>query len=279
MKADTVIMVDWSGGNDRGPAPKADAIWACIARRGEADQPVYLRNRQVAEAWIVEALETELSNARRVMIGFDFPFGYPMGFAGALVGNSDPLRLWDWFEARIEDAPKSNNRFDVAGGINALYPAEGPFWGNGLKRDVAHLPRKKPSINPNGLREKRRAEHRAPGAFSVWQLAGAGSVGSQVLMGLPVLARLRRHFGQRLAVWPFERLTGPIALVEIWPSLFVGPPPDGMIKDAWQVQEVARVVSGLPEESLHLILSCDEPEEGWILGLGHEDLLRAAHAA
>ena len=41
---DSFIMVDWSGGNDRGPTPKADAIWTCVA--GEA--PLYHRNRQLA---------------------------------------------------------------------------------------------------------------------------------------------------------------------------------------------------------------------------------------
>ncbi|SHH66251.1 molybdopterin guanine dinucleotide synthesis [Marivita hallyeonensis] len=274
---DTALMVDWSGGNDRGAVPKADAIWACLARAGVTDAPVYLRNRQEAEAWITDVIDRELTAGRRVIAGFDFPFGYPEGFAGALVGTANPLILWSWFEARIEDSPKANNRFDVAGEINALYPAEGPFWGNALKRDIAHLPRKKHLTRPNGLSEKRRVERRAKGAFSVWQLAGAGSVGSQVMMGLPVLSRLRRRFASQARVWPFEALDTSLALVEIWPSLFVGPPPGDMVKDAWQVQEVARVVSALPEETVGRMLCVDAPEEGWILGVGNgdEEVLRA----
>ena len=49
---DTVLMVDWSGGNDRGAKPKKDAIWAALVRGGRAGEPIYLRNRQVAEAWL-----------------------------------------------------------------------------------------------------------------------------------------------------------------------------------------------------------------------------------
>ena len=33
---DTVLIVDWSGGNDRGTRPKKDAIWTGIARAGLA---------------------------------------------------------------------------------------------------------------------------------------------------------------------------------------------------------------------------------------------------
>lgn len=274
---DTALMIDWSGGNDRGASPKADAIWACTARKGETEPPVYLRNRQVAETWITDVIDAELAAGRRVIAGFDFPFGYPEGFAKTLVGSADPLKLWDWFDARIEDGPDGNNRFDLAGDVNARFPADGPFWGNGLKRDVPHLPRKKPAIARNGLSEKRCVESLAKGAFTVWQLSGAGSVGSQVMMGMPVLARLRNRFAGHVAAWPFEVADKALALIEIWPSLFVGRGPDAIIKDAWQVHEVARVVSILETEVLHRMLGVLAPEEGWILGVGsgHEEVLRS----
>ena len=43
MSFDTVVMVDWSGGNDRGAAPKQDAIWAAVVREGAALPSHYLR--------------------------------------------------------------------------------------------------------------------------------------------------------------------------------------------------------------------------------------------
>ncbi|NNK79699.1 MAG: hypothetical protein HKP40_13425 [Litoreibacter sp.] len=45
---DTYIMVDWSGGNDTGPKPRADAIW--IGAAGE--DPIYMRNRASTEDWL-----------------------------------------------------------------------------------------------------------------------------------------------------------------------------------------------------------------------------------
>ena len=276
---DTVIVVDWSGGNDRGATPKADAIWACVVRGGVTETPVYLRNRQVAEAWIADTLQIERAAGRRVMVGFDFPFGYPRGFARAVAGTDDPLALWDWLAERIEDAPKANNRFDVAGAINVVLGGNGPFWGNGLKREIDGLPRTKAGYE-NPFAQRRQAEERAKGAFSVWQLSGAGSVGSQALMGLPVLARLRRRFGDHLAVWPFQPLDAGIALVEVWPSL-IAPEiaarvqPDE-IKDAAQVRVLAQALSAPSADQLATMLADGDSEEGWIFGLGHEDALRGA---
>ena len=271
---DTFIMVDWSGGNDRGLKPKKDAIWACVASNGQITEPVYLRNRGVAEAWIGDALEAELAAGRRVCIGFDFPFGYPQRFANALVGSDNPFKLWHWLEARIVDAAKITNRFDVAAEINAQFEGSGPFWGNGLKRDIDALPRTKQGYH-NPFPDRRVVEGLAKGSFTCWQLAGAGAVGSQVLMGLPVLERLRRRFSADIVVWPFEALDAPIAVVEIWPSLLAGAGPEGMIKDAWQVQEVARVFSAMDSSVLAKMLDVNAPEEGWILGVGHQAELQA----
>ena len=273
MKFDTVMMVDWSGGNDRGASPKPDAIWAAIAREGRAEEARYLRNRQVAEEWIGAQLDAERAGGRRVLLGFDFPFGYPAGFAQALTGNVSPFAVWDWFETRVEDSTKANNRFDLAGRINTMFKARGPFWGNGLARDIDGLPRTKKNYD-NPFADRRQAEQQAKGAFTCWQMSGAGAVGSQVFMGLPVLARLRRRF--EASVWPFEPLTSDIAIIEIWPSLTLGAAPEGKIKDAWQVEEVARTVSSLAPEQLADMLDINAPEEGWIFGLGHEAQLKQA---
>lgn len=273
---DTFVMVDWSGGNDTGARPRKDAIWAGVSRSGAAEAPVYLRNRIDAEAWIAALIDTEAQAGRRTLIGFDFPFGYPAGFAEAVTGDSDPFALWDWFEARIQDSPLANNRFDLAGELNlALGTGNGPFWANGLpNRDIPGLPRTKAGYE-NPFSDRRHAETLAKGAFTCWQMAGAGAVGSQVFMGLPVLSRLRKRFAGQVAVWPFEPLDAPVAFVEIWPSLTAGPAPDGMVKDAWQVQEVARQIAALAPADLARMLDVHAPEEGAIFGLGFEDRLKA----
>ena len=76
MSFDSFLTVDWSGGNDRGPTPKKDAIWMGCARDGVCEPPVYLRNRVEAEEAIAELIESALKAGGRLCIGFDFPFGY-----------------------------------------------------------------------------------------------------------------------------------------------------------------------------------------------------------
>lgn len=162
----------------------------------------------MAESWLEGCIEDELEAGRRLCLGFDFSFGYPAGFARALTGADDPLALWDWFEARIKDAPQHNNRFDLAGRINRKFEGRGQFWFNGLKkRDIEGLPRTKAGYQ-NPFPERRAVEQLAKGSFTCWQMGGAGAVGSQVFMRLPVLARLRRRFAGQVAVGRSRRRSG-----------------------------------------------------------------------
>lgn len=278
---DSFVVVDWSGGNDTGAKPRKDAIWAGAVLGGVEQEPVYLRNRDVAFDWLSDLIRAERDLGRRVMIGFDFPFGYPMGFAGALVGRADPLKLWDWFGEHLVDTPGGNNRYELAGQINAMWPGVGPFWFNGTQSDIADLPRKgRDRTGDQGLKDRRRVEAHAKGSFTCWQMGGAGAVGGQVMTGMAFLSKLRAAFSDELRVWPFEMLARPVSLVEIWPSLIagevaaVGDP----IKDRAQVRLLARALSQLAEDDLARMLSVDEPEEGWILGVGHEQVLSDALA-
>ena len=267
MSWDTFVMVDWSGGNDRGASPAADAIWVGVNRGDQSEDPLYFRNRQVYTAWITAFIDAELIAGRRAMIGFDFPFGYPAGFGKHLIGTDDPIALWQWFHERVEDAPKANNRFDIAGQINGTLPGIGPFWANGLKREIPNLPRKGLARTANPFLERRAVEHLAKGSFTCWQLAGAGAVGSQTIMGLPVLQTLRATFPNKISVWPFEPLTNPISFVEIWPTLYAGPAPAHWIKDAHQVYTTARTLAQMSLTPTHANLQITAPVEGWILGV------------
>ena len=269
---DKIIIVDWSGGNDRGAKPVKDAIWVSVS--GEAAQ--YFRNRHVFEVWVIEFLENARATGERVFLGFDFPFGFPAGIAKRMTGEDNPFALWRWIADRIDDNPRRNNRLDVGAEMNARFDGVGPFWGNPLKREIKDLPRKgraRTSTAP----ERRLAEHAARGAFPVWQLSGVGAVGGQMLMGLPFLARLRERLGDQLSVWPFEDAEAPIRVVEIWPSLTVrGEVPNGIIKDAWQVETLARQIRDLPHATFTDLMRGDMPEaarreEGWIFGLGQQE--------
>ena len=283
MQVETVVMVDWSGGNDTGRRPRKDAIWAAVARQGDPAIPrVYLRNRAVAMDWLADLLGAELRAGRRVLAGFDFPFGYPAGFAERLTGRADPLAVWGWMAAHLQDGPKGNNRFDLAGRINAMFPGVGPFWFNGSPREIAHLPRKGRAREGHGMAERRMVEARAKGSFTCWQMGGAGAVGSQVMTGMAALERLRRALPGQVAVWPFEPLDRRVAFVEVWPSLLgvavKAAMREGEIKDAVQVRVLARAVAEAAREGrlqamLDAVPEAARAEEGWILGVGAEAAL------
>ena len=268
MMFDDVLVVDWSAGADRGPRPVADAIWACHA----GADPVYLRNRDIAFAYLEAGIARALDRGQRLFAGFDFPFGYPRGFAAAVTGRSDPFALWSVFGSELRDHPKGNNRFELAGRLNRLFPGTGPFWFNGTAREIPELPRRGRDRGGHGLPERRAVEVLLSGAFSCWQMGGAGAVGGQVMTGLAVLHRLRARFPGQIAVWPFEPLDALVVLVEVWPSLIDAAiralQEPGEIKDRAQVRVLARAIAGLDPGTMDGCLA-DVPqiarqEEGWI---------------
>jgi molybdopterin molybdotransferase len=140
------------------------------------------------------------------------------------------------------------------------------------------------------MAERRLAEKHARGAFTVWQLGGAGAVGSQAMTGMAALSRLRARLGNAVRVWPFEDAeAAPVVLAEVWPSLIraeiAGARHAGEIADAAQVRVLATALARLQaagglEAALAAAPAEARREEGWILGLGAETALRAAaHAA
>lgn len=271
MTFDTIITIDWSGGNQRPTTPSTDAIWASVWHYGTQKPPMYFRNRQLVEFWLRATLDEELKFGRRVFVGFDFAFGFPEGFTAAVTGHDDPLAIWGWLEAHIMDSPQANNRFEVAGLINARFDGIGPFWGNASATDIDALPRKGRDRTCRAFAERRQVETRIKGAFPVWQLAGAGAVGSQTLMGLPVLERLRRRFAGKISVWPFELLETPVAFVEIWPSLYANEVTANAalhpIKDAVQVHTLTQIIAAMDGPALGRTLDVPPNSEGWIFGV------------
>src|SRR5579872_508385 len=112
-------MVDWSAREH--PATGADSIWYCLLTRRHGDPVVdHLANpptRRRATAEIKQILIDLVRQNRSVLVGFDFPYGYPAGFAGALnlVGPPKWLAVWREVARRIQDGPdNTNNRFAVA---------------------------------------------------------------------------------------------------------------------------------------------------------------------
>jgi molybdopterin-guanine dinucleotide biosynthesis protein B len=273
---DTIVIVDWSASARPTPKrPSADAIWIGTASDG-GETTTYCRTRAAAEAVLVTLLDAEAAAGRRVLAGFDFPFGYPEGFAHRLTGSPRAGAVWNWLERNLRDGPdNSNTRFPLAASINASFGGRGPFWGRPRHLVLPHLPETKDVDYAGlGLAERRRVEGAVPRAQPVWKLYTTGSVGGQALTGLPVIARIARRPG--CAVWPFDAPTAPLVLAEVYPSLIdpaLARLPSG-IKDEAQVRLLARALFRMSQAgSLSAMLASppDWPgraEEGWILGAG-----------
>lgn len=230
-------------------------------------------------------LDGEAQAGRRVLAGFDFPLGYPKGFALHLTGNPGAQSVWRWLEMHLVDGPDNrNNRFELAAGINAQFGGAGPFWGRPKGLDLPALPTRK-LVDYAGLMiaEKRFVETLLPRAQPVWKLYTTGSVGSQALTGLPMIARLSQRAG--CSVWPFSTDQGALVLAEVYPSLLMRDVADAMlkgeIKDAAQVRLLAQALLTLSARG-QLTGLLNEPhgaahkEEGWILGAGHGAALAGA---
>ena len=303
----THIIVDWSArSKPSGPKCEENAIWWAVARVDGGSvsvlEPEYARTRHCALQRLVRLIAGELDSGRRLLVGFDFPFGYPERVAAHLTGEACALTLWDWLAERVNDQPDNkNNRFDVAAEINAAYPGcGGPCWGRPTKWCYQTISTKKPACTEQECHppERRIADKCAKGAKSVWQLYGAGSVGSQVLLGLPALKHLMEAPGiaGRTAVWPFQTgLRTPEAravIAEVYPSLLreqIGERScEREIVDCAQVRVNAEAFARLDAGGGLAPLFGGAPwltpvqrgiietEEAWILGLGHEDVLTGA---
>ena len=205
---DRVLTVDWSGRSKPSPvAPCADAIFTCYGDQTTLSHPIYHRTRQSAMDYIHKVVEASNDQKGTTLIGFDFSFGYPRGFAEHLTGSRDIRSLWRCLADRIQDdAQNANNRFQVAADINGMFQGVGPFWGAPANVQYAELPYKGSQRHGHGLPEIRAAEDGVKGAQSSWKLFTTGSVGSQALLGIARLHQLVSRFPD-IHLWPFD---GPI---------------------------------------------------------------------
>ena len=268
---DGYVAVDWSanGRPKRGP----DSVWIAAGGWGGVPAPENLADRADAVVRIEALLAAATAAGRRLLLGFDFPFGYPAGTARMLTGRDGWEAVWARIAELVEDGPdNANNRFDAAAALNAAFAGDGPFWGNGLKRTFPGSRGGSPPAGAKNLPPNRRhAESEVRRAQEVWKLFGAGSVGGQALTGIAALEGLRRRTGA--AVWPFETLGEGTAHVfaEIYPSL-IEPAPGPEVKDARQVKAVAAALQRLDAVGAlarHLVRAA-EPSHRRPRGGGHD---------
>lgn len=293
------VMVDWSAASK--PVEGENSVWIGVIRRDARFRPVFEahnpKTRKEAETLLTATLDDLRRHNSRVLLGFDFPLGYPTGTAEALTLKShDWKAMWDFLTAAVVDKKDNlNNRATVAARMNRLI-SDGPrpFWGTPRAADATtHLSKTKPADHTAGLPDLRHAERATKGksrfgAKSVWQIHGQGSVGGQALLGIPAVRRLVNHLDGRARVWPFETgwkaltpadLDGvDVVIAEVYPALTASTPEGGEAPDRAQVRALCEQFARMDErgelgrafaapKDVDPQTQADvEREEGWILG-------------
>jgi precorrin-8X/cobalt-precorrin-8 methylmutase len=297
---DRYVFVDWSG--SASPNWGKDSIWFANGTADQTAPPENPRTREKATAELRKILVDAVDAEERVLIGFDFPYGYPAGFSVALqLDSSDaPWRAtWSFLREFVHDGPGNVScRFKDAAELNRrIGSPPGPFWGHtpGFQDPALVWRASFPFQTQAGqtLHELRHTERHLRDvkrtAWPVWKLAGQGGVGSQALLGIPRVAALRDdpELADISLVWPFEtrfsvgavRDRGPFILhAEIWPSVLELDPESHDVSDARQVLAMVEWARRLDGQG-HLHREFEAPtgvgeqkldnclrEEGWILG-------------
>ena len=181
------IAVDWSGALT-GSAAK---IWIASAVSGSLTALVAPGSREA----VCAALMARRTVNAPCVVGLDFAFSMPQWFASAR-GWHDVSDVWS---AARDD------------GERWLRDGAAPFWGR------AGVPRAHDETN--GWRVTERTWPTRPRPKSVFQIGGAGAVGTGSIRGMPMLLPLR---AAGWAVWPFDP-PSTHTLVEIYPRVFTGP--------------------------------------------------------
>lgn len=296
---DAYIIVDWSAASK--PAQGANSIWIGVlardARLKFQFQAANPSTRLAARDMIAGLAERFTARGDRVLIGFDFSLGYPAGTAEAMGLDTEAQPAWralyDHVSAKLKDKlDNSNQRFAIAAGFNyAMTKSALPFWGAPARDQISTLSGTKGDFASSPVAEYRHCENYVRARFkakpkSSWQLYGAGSVGSQSLLGIPTVTALRERLPD-CRIWPFETGLGKldaetlgdtkIILAEVYPSLVEAAPEPGEVVDKAQVRALAHHYYRL-DESGKLGPLFDGPselksteiaeittEEGWIL--------------
>src|SRR5260221_12261374 len=179
---DTYVIVDWSAANQ--PKRGSDSIWICCRGPTGAERIENPRTRHKARLLLRDLLVDAVAHGGRALVGLDFPFGYPAGFAKRLGLSGLPWRaIWKEISELIDDNEENkNNRFDVASILNErISGGRFPFWGCPAKRTYRFLsPEHHRLHESDGLRERRLIDEVIVVVQPCWKLSGAGYVGGQL---------------------------------------------------------------------------------------------------
>ncbi len=264
---DVYLFIDWSATNNRAAAPGPDQLW--LAEQLAGAQPVehWFPTRRDCARHVEQRLLLHVGLRRRVLLGFDFPYGYPSGLVDA-AGLPAPagkwLAVWTALSSLLSDDEENHsNRFNVAAALNAMMTPDGgtpgPFWNTPTPSPMltANSPAF-PYAASNGVNlcqwriVEQHFQQRGLHPQSAFKLFTPGSVGSQSLTGIPIVHRIRHRplLRDLSLVWPFETgFTGVVAPnrrpfvlhAEIWPGVVQEQTQQLMADDPRMIKDQAQV--------------------------------------
>ncbi len=297
---DAYVIADWTAAE--GKKLGDNSVWIGVAKR-DVRFRLYTETHNVAtraegEALLKSILVDHRKRGDRVLVGVDFSLGYPVGTAARLGLKDTPAwtAMWKFIASNIVDkADNTNNRYQIAAKINRLMTdAAWPMWGAPAKQAQRWLTTTKPPAGSGADIPEYRATENAvrKGKLqpkSNWQMHGAGAVGGQTLVGIPMVRRLLESLGPAGAVWPLgtgwraldtadvEPLS--VLVAEVWPSMWPTTAAPGEFKDQAQVRTTAEQFALMdergelsaafgPKKGTDEGLAAQvQDEEGWILGV------------
>jgi predicted nuclease with RNAse H fold len=174
-----VLAVDWSGKRERAE----ESIWLAAVRDGTLVSLENGRDREAIVAHVMSLVEA----APRTALGLDFAFSFPRWWCETR-GWRDVREVWAAVSHEAEQL---------------LQTCRYPFWGRPGR----------PNPHPGDRGYRRTERHAGRTAKSVFQLGGAGAVGTGSIRGMAQLAELAEH---DLSIWPFTAMDWP-RVVEIYP--------------------------------------------------------------
>jgi hypothetical protein len=204
---DGFVAIDWSGA-----VRNYDGIAVAMCTPGRA-APRLIKAPGVhwTRKTIAEWLKSQLGSGRRLLIGFDFSFGFPFETDGGYLGGKAPgiddiFSLWNLIEARSCGDPDFGcMRFIGDADYTSL------FWLQG-SRPTQWIERKRRTEYACAELTKTRPD-------SLYKMLHSKQVGKASITGMRVLHHIRTSTTGRVAIWPFEEVRES-AIVEIYPTMF-----------------------------------------------------------
>jgi hypothetical protein len=243
----TLCAVDWSGGLKGQRA----SIWTAIVEHGVVESLAAGRTRSELVQYLVQLGNTDAN----LVVGLDFAFSFP---------------AWYLRERRLQSADELWE-LAVKEGERWLADCDSPFWGR----------RGRPCSLPPERRfrqtEKEMPRIGSSSPQSVFQINGAGSVGTGSIRGMPFLRQLK---AAGFSIWPFDPPSLPM-VVEIYPRVLTG-----AVRKSDPRSRAAYFVNGpwqLPQPFLALAQSSDDALDAVVSALAmdrwSEQLSRLSRAS